>query len=382
LKQVNVDKIASLHQASNDSLQGSELRTSKCKTNSTRLEISLKTCRDNNLINNKTIMALTQANMDEVSSHNRTSEKLKICHNTDILNNKTLLDYESNSTLFEISLKTCRDNNLINNKTLLDYVNNSTLLEISLKTCKDKILDGNKTLKNLEEEMTTLNQTAQTLMENYISRNTNLTRTVENQDQQIVRLNENLRSNASAVKYLRNSYKEEESMKKDLQTNLENTTAQLVDYKKNSTQLKIVLRQSQDEMRIMNRNTVKLQKEKREVVNNLQVSSRNWQTCEEKRVAGDDNLDKCEREVNGLNSLNLSVHFTDEVLLHVGLFKRAAWSNPIVASILTIPTGCCIFLLLILIIGAIRRKCQNKSNQSSKGTTVATIRVSKDIEST
>jgi hypothetical protein len=121
-----------------------------------------------------------------------------------------------------------------------------------------------------------------------------------------------------------------------------------------------------------------LQKEKREVGNKLQMKTKDWNECENKRRAGEDNLDQCEREVNGLNSLNLSIHFTDEVLFHLGLFKRAAWNNPIVASILTVPTGCCVLLIFILIMGSIRRKCKSKN---SHGATVATIRVSKDIES-
>jgi hypothetical protein len=55
------------------------------------------------------------------------------------------------------------------------------------------------------------------------------------------------------------------------------------------------LRQSEDDIRIMNRNTVNLQKEKREVANNLQIKSRDLHICENKRVAGEDNLDQCEK---------------------------------------------------------------------------------------
>jgi hypothetical protein len=57
---------------------------------------------------------------------------------------------------------------------------------------------------------------------------TNLTKTVDSKNQQIVILAEDLRSNASAVTYLRKSFKEEESLKRGLQANLGNKTKEMM----------------------------------------------------------------------------------------------------------------------------------------------------------
>jgi chromosome segregation ATPase len=69
-------------------------------------------------------------------------------------------------------------------------------------------------------------------------------KTLENKNQQIVILAENLRSNVSAVTYLRKSFKAEESSKRDLQKNLGNKTREETNCQNDVTQLKVDLRQS------------------------------------------------------------------------------------------------------------------------------------------